>query len=99
MTGTDERAVLTIAAGKPLYLQLALNLARSFLFWHRNSEIRFWIATDQPCELDPSLEQVGLIRLKPGQLPQGFSSKLHLDTLAPARQTLFVDADCLCFGP
>ena len=96
---TSDNAVLTIATGKPLYVRFAINLARSFMFWNQKSNIRFWIATDQPCALDRSLTGVGVIRLKPGELRKGFSSKLYLDILAPAPHTLFVDADCLCVGP
>ncbi len=34
----------------------------------------------------------------PGDLGEGFSSKLLLDRFAPASQTLFIDADCLCMA-
>ena len=40
------RAVLTIATGKWVYLNMAIALARSFLWWHRDSSIEFYIATD-----------------------------------------------------
>lgn len=93
-----KRAVLTIATGKPLYFQMAVNLARSFLLWHRDSDINFFIATDADVPLPPDLKAVTIIKLKPGELGSGFSTKLHLDKLAPAEQTLFVDSDCLCAG-
>jgi hypothetical protein len=92
------RAVLTLALAKPIYFEMAINLARSFLWWHRNSDIRFFMATDLTTKLPPDLSDVRTIRLDPGQFGAGFSSKLHLDKLAPARETLFVDADCLCVG-
>jgi hypothetical protein len=93
------RAVLTLALGNPLYSRLAANLARSFCFWHGDSDIQFWIATDSPSDLKGVPPEVSTIRLAPGELGQGFAPKLHLDRIAPADRTLFVDADCLCCGP
>jgi hypothetical protein len=93
-----ERAVLTLAIGKPLYLDMALNLARSFLWWHRESAIQFCLATDSKEPLPPDLAKIHLIHLKAGQYGEGFSPKLSLDRLAPAQRTLFVDADCLFAG-
>lgn len=93
-----QRAVLTIATGKPIYIQMAVNLARSFKWWHRNSSIRFIIVTDQKRSIPSDLSDIKVIELQPGQYGQGFSPKLYLDKLAPAEQTLFIDADCLCVG-
>jgi len=93
-----ERAVLTIATGKPSYIKMAVNLARSFKRWHKNSSIRFALATDQKDLIPPDLLDIEVIELQAGKYGQGFSPKLHLDTLASANQTLFIDADCLCVG-
>lgn len=93
-----ERAVLTIATNKPIYIMLAINLARSFKWWHKDSDIRFVLATDQKQLIPPDLQDIEVIELQPGQYGQGFSPKLHLDKLALAQQTLFIDADCLCVG-
>lgn len=93
-----EKAVLTLATGKPIYIQMAINLARSFKWWHKHSSIRFVLATDQKQLIPPDLQDIEIIELQPGQYGQGFSPKLHLDKLAPAAKTLFVDADCLCVG-
>jgi hypothetical protein len=38
-------------------------------------------------------------RVPPGALGTGFSPKLHLDEIAPAPQTMFIDADCMVIGP
>jgi hypothetical protein len=92
------RAVLTLATGKPAYVRMAVNLARSFAWWHRDAAIRFSLATDQPERIPADLAGVEVITLKPGQFGSGFSPKLHLDRLAIEEQTLFVDADCLCVG-
>lgn len=91
-----QRAVLTLATGKPLYVQMAVNLARSFKLWHKDSAIKFTLATDQKHVIPPDLSDIDIIELQPGQYGKGFSTKLHLDKLAPAQQTLFIDADCLC---
>lgn len=92
------RAVLTIATGKRLYLDMAITLARSFLWWHRDSDIAFYIATDIADPLPPDLATVKVLRFQPGELGVGFSMKLKLDQLAPAEQTLFIDSDSLCLG-
>lgn len=94
-----ERAVFTIAIGKPLYLEMAFALARSFRLWHRDNGIRFFLATDAKREALPKdMQDVEIIALQPGQYGKGFSPKLHLDKIAPAERSLFVDADCLCVG-
>jgi hypothetical protein len=98
MTESISRAVLTIATGKPSYVQMAINLARSFKWWHKNSSIQFVVATDQKNLIPPDLLSIKIIELQPGQYGQGFSPKLHLDQVAPAEHTLFIDADCLCVG-
>lgn len=95
----SRRAVLTLATGKPFYIRMAVNLARSFKWWHKNSLIRFFIATDQKEHIPRDLQDIEIIELKPAQYGQGFSPKLYLDKLAPADQTIFIDADCLCTGP
>lgn len=95
----SKRAVFTIAVGNPVYLQMAFALARSFRLWHRHSDIHFFLATDAARESLPrDLEALEIISLAPGQYGEGFSPKLHLDQLAPAEHSLFVDADCLCVG-
>jgi hypothetical protein len=92
----SKRAVLTLATGKPIYFQMAVNLARSFQLWHQSSSIDFYIATDIEVSLPKDLGWVKLIMLLPGQYGKGFSPKLSLDRISPAEETLFIDADCLC---
>lgn len=91
-----HQSVLTIATGKPLFVQLATNLARSFRLWNEGNGIGFAIATDQPEALPADLDFVRVLPLEPGQYGSGFSPKLYLNELAPADRTMFVDADCLC---
>jgi hypothetical protein len=96
---SDQRSVLTIATGKPLYINLAVNLARSFYLWHKTADITFSIVTDHP-ELLPAdiASKATVLAIKPGELGEGFSSKLFLDKVASEGQTLFIDSDCLIFG-
>jgi hypothetical protein len=98
MDKSSQRAVLTLGSGKPIYVQMAVNLVRSFKHWHQGSSIRCVLATDQKYLIPPDLQDIEIIELQQGQYGQGFSPKLYLDKLAPADQTLFVDADCLCVG-
>ncbi|MUG94043.1 hypothetical protein F7734_17260 [Scytonema sp. UIC 10036] len=96
MIYNQSKAVLTIATGKLIYIQMAVNLARSFKWWHKNSSIKFVLATDQKHLLPEDLLDIEIIELQPGEYGYGFSPKLYLDKLAPAKHTLFIDADCLC---
>lgn len=94
-----QRAVFTLATSKPVYLEMAFALARSFKVWHKNSDIRFFLATDtERSNLPADLLDIDLIPIAPGQFGKGFEPKLNLDRIAPAPRSLFIDADCLCVG-
>jgi hypothetical protein len=95
---SDAKVVLTLAMSKLVYFSMAINLARSFLWWHRQSDIRFCIVTDLAQALPKDLSQIELVRIAPGKLGKGFSAKLHLDEVSPIAKTLFIDADCLIVG-
>ncbi|HVW96642.1 MAG TPA: hypothetical protein VHA56_11800 [Mucilaginibacter sp.] len=96
---SKERWILTIATGKKLYIGLAANLARSFFWWHPETDIQFRLVTDMPDNIPGDIaEKIDIIVIEPGELGVGFSPKLYLDHLAPAGQTLFIDSDCLIFG-
>ena len=47
MNTIPEKAVITLATGKDIYINMAVNLARSFKRWHSDSSIEFFLATDQ----------------------------------------------------
>ena len=42
-----RKNIITIATSKKLYIDLAVNLALSFIWWHKSSTIDFYIITDQ----------------------------------------------------
>ena len=94
-----SRAVITLATTKPIFVDMAFALARSFLYWNRDPDLKFYLITDLAFDLPPDLARIEIIRVEPGKLGVGFSPKLHLDSLLPAARTLFIDSDCLCFGP
>ena len=97
---SDKRYILTIATGKKTYTNMAANLARSFLWWHQNSDIQFQLVTDQPASVPADIkDKIQIIEVEPGQLGKGFSAKLQLDNLVCEGKTLFIDSDCLVFGP
>jgi len=99
MAEIKSRRVLTIGTGKRYYVDLAANLARSFLYWHKGSDIIFQLVTDQPEMIPEDIRSsIQVMKISPGKLGEGFSTKLHLDKVAVEGQTLFIDSDCLIFG-
>lgn len=91
--------VITIATSKSVYVNYAVNLANSFLYWHPKNNIRFYLFTDLAHVVPNYLkEKINVVQIEPESLGEGFSSKLYLDQLAPVGQTLFIDSDCLVFG-
>lgn len=94
-----KRYVLTIATGKKIYADMAANLARSFFWWHQDTDIVFRIVTDNKALLPPDVaERAEITTITPGEFGLGFSTKLNLDKLAADGQTLFIDSDCLVYG-
>lgn len=94
-----QRNVLTIATGKQLYIDMAVNLARSFFLWHPVTSIKFYLVTDHPEYIPADLKDKVIIKnVKPGELGEGFTPKLSLDKVSPEGETLFIDSDCLVFG-
>lgn len=95
---SGHRTIITIATGKKLFVDLAANLARSFLLWHPQTDIQFRVVTDQPGLIPADLrDKIDIYTIKPGEFGKGFSSKLYLDKFATDGQTLFIDSDCLIF--
>jgi hypothetical protein len=93
-----KRSVITIATGKQLYVDMAVNLARSFFLWHKDGGIGFQLVTDLPDLIPADIRpRVELISVGKGEIGEGFSTKLQLDKLVSKGQTLFIDADCLVY--
>ncbi len=91
--------ILTLATGKKLYVDMAVNLARSFNLWNKECGINFYIVTDLQEFIPADVKAfTKIITLQPNELGLGFSPKLYLDKLAPDGQTLFIDSDCLVYG-
>src|SRR5882757_7641755 len=89
-----NRAVFTLAVGKRSYFAMAMNLARSFERWNGSNDLRFFIVTDLELPIPKDLKRSALIKMESRRLPRGFSAKLLLDQLQPAKKSLFLDADC-----
>jgi hypothetical protein len=89
--------VVTFAVGRPVYAELAVNFARSFLHWNRDSGLELLIVTDCEPVPAPDLRGVRWHRLPEGDT-RGFAAKLEMDRLVPPRPTLFIDVDCLVTG-
>ena len=93
------KSVLTIATGKQLYIEMAVNLARSFKLWNDGSGIDFHLVTDLPQHLPADVKAfVKIVQVQPGEFGAGFTPKLYLDKLAPEGQTIFIDSDCVIYG-
>lgn len=94
-----KRNVITIATGKELYIDLAINLARSFQLWNKDSGIDFYIVTDLPHLIAKDISKfANVIIVKAGEFGEGFSPKIYLDQFVPDGQNLFIDSDCLIYG-
>ena len=92
------RSVFTVATGTQVYLNYALALARSFVTHNSLSDIKFFIMTDLESKLPADLQNIELIQVNSLPIGKGITSKLFLDQLAPTEKSLFIDADCLCYG-
>lgn len=90
-----SKEVLSLACGQQIYFDMAATLARSFRWHHRDSDIAFTIATDDPTKIPADVAAWTRIHLIEDRSKVGFELKLSLDRYARAEQTLFIDADCL----
>jgi hypothetical protein len=96
MNYNRDKSILTLATGKKLYADMAVNLGLSIRHWA--PKYRFQIATDLPTEFFPKELDFEILRFPEGSLGVGFSSKLRLDLITTSEKTLFIDGDCLLFG-
>ena len=82
-----------------MYIDMACNLAMSFLYWNKDSGIQFYLVTDRADLVPAKLRTaINIIAKTPDELNKGFSSKLQIGEFIQTKQTLFIDADCLVYG-
>jgi len=94
-----KRSVITIAVGKPYYLQLAENLLRSFLLWNNENDIHFLLITDNAdFYLNyKNVPKVDIRQITLGESEKSFTAKFKLFEYADAEENLFIDCDCLVY--
>jgi hypothetical protein len=91
---STSRGVLTLAFGKPRFIEQAKALGRSMQL--HASRIETAIVTDSK---DPELRELftQVIAYRP-EFGSSVRQKLHLNLYTPFDETLFVDSDCLVLG-
>ena len=93
------KCVITIAVGKPYYLELAENLLRSFLLWNAENDICFLLLTDAPGYYKKYVNESKVIieQIHLSESDKSFTSKFKLFDHAIAEENLFVDCDCIIY--
>ncbi|TAF74500.1 MAG: hypothetical protein EAZ53_08950 [Bacteroidetes bacterium] len=95
----ESKSIITIATGKDIYIQMACNLAMSFLLWNVNNNISFYLVTDNSESVPECLKnKINIILINSVDYPTGFSIKLYLDKFIQTDKNLFIDCDCLIYG-
>jgi len=89
-----ERGILTIAYGAPKYLRMARAMALSIR--HYQTEEKLAVVTDAPEYFEGLYDRIIPVELGYGS---GVVQKLYLDRYSPFDETLFIDSDCLLYGP
>jgi hypothetical protein len=91
-----DHSIVTFATNKLKYLHFAFNCARSVLLFN---DINIYIVTNIEAPVPPDLkEKVFLIRPTPEHAAMGICIKLFTIDYVQTLHTLFIDADCLCYG-
>ncbi len=93
--GNARRGIITIAHGKPRYLNMAKHLGWS-LQHHAPELPRVVVSDADPAFFGDSFDQV--IPHLP-EYGRNVEQKLHLDLYSPFEETLFIDADSLVCKP
>jgi hypothetical protein len=92
----NEISTFTIAIGKPVYICMAIALARSYLRHNRETGIPFAIVTDRPVNDRPGeIKAIGRIEVASSGTARSSDPSLHLDRFTTNEQHLFIDAACL----
>ena len=91
----SSRGIITLAYGKPRYIEMAKSLARSLILHDPN--VMRAIITDSS---DPELRDLFTYRinLRP-EYGSPAGHRLHLDRYTPFNETLFIGPDCLAVHP
>ncbi len=91
----SSRGIITLAYGKPRYIEMAKSLARSLILHDPN--VMRAIITDSK---DPELGDLFTYRidLRP-EYGSAAGHRLHLDRYTPFHETLFIGPDCLAVHP
>lgn len=87
------RGFITIATGKEMYFQFALNLLRSYRLYSADP-LPFAIACDQENAYTAQFDRV--VRMENAH--SSFFDKFELLKTAPFDETIFIDSDCLAYG-
>ena len=90
----SSRGILTMAFGKPRFIEQVKSLGRSILLHAPKAQTA--VVTDSD---DPQLKEIftRVIEYRP-EFGSSVRQKLHLDLYSPFEETLFIDSDCLVLG-
>lgn len=92
---SKDYSVITFATNKLSYLQFALNCARSVLLFN---DINIYIVSNITITIPRDLEnKVFIIPAVAEHGAMGIGIKLHTDKYLQTENSLFIDADCICF--
>ncbi len=94
------KSVLTIAVGKQVYVDMAINLAMSYLLWNKGNGIKFILVTDRADIVKKSIiyNDIIVLEIDSKMYDDGFAIKLYLDKFVQTDETLFIDCDCLVYS-
>ena len=92
---SKDYSIITIATNKLSYVQFALNCARSVLLFN---DISIYIVSNITITIPSELEnKVFIIPAMAEHAAMGIGIKLYLDKYLQTENSLFIDADCICF--
>jgi hypothetical protein len=93
---SKKYSIITFATNKLNYLHFAFNCARSVLLFN---DIDIYIITNidhpVPCDIK---HKTHLLNVNDNHADLGSGAKIFLDEYIQTKYSLFIDADCLCYG-
>jgi hypothetical protein len=91
-----DHSIIIFATNKHSYADMALKCAASILLFNN---IKIYVITNLNITIPRQYARhINIIRCRPEYEPLGIEMKLHIDEYLQTEHTLFIDADCLCFG-